>query len=106
GTRAYAAVGNTIIVALDLTSNSPIAVFPTPGFGIQGLALSPDGTQLYVGLDIGISVINIASGFIPITFALPATPVRGLTFIPDGTRVYAANGSGTASAVSVVQVIR
>jgi YVTN family beta-propeller protein len=102
GTLAYVASGNVITV-LDLTTDSPLAAYQLPS-EIRGLARSPDGSQIYAGVDAGISVMNTATGFVPITFATDASSVRGLVFLPDGSKVYAGNiGRNT---VSVIQVIR
>jgi YVTN family beta-propeller protein len=63
---------------------------PIPLTGVPyGLAVSPDGSSLWVSRDNGLkaSVIDTSTNKVTTTFNLTGKP-EGVTFSPDGRRVY------------------
>jgi YVTN family beta-propeller protein len=103
----YAAnnVTNNVSV-IDTVTNTVITTVPV-GDGPFGLAVSPDGSVVYVANnDTGnnVSVIRTADNTVVATIAAGNDP-RGIVFSPDGTRAYVANqgpGAGTPASVSVI----
>ena len=95
GTRAY--VLNQFddnVVALDITTDTPTIVNgPLPvGFDPTGLAISPDGSVLYVTARDGtVTVIDaVFVDYLGDPIAVGAAPV-GVAVSPDGTRIYVTN---------------
>ena len=84
-----------------------VATIVLPGSaGPSGLAVSPDGTKVYVahtGTDT-VEVIDAATGTLAATpIALPGSASPGsVAFSPDGTKAYVANSfSHTVSVIDV-----
>jgi YVTN family beta-propeller protein/VCBS repeat-containing protein len=71
-------------------------VVPSP----RAVALSPDGSRLYVGGSSAVSVINTATNAVIATVATNGGQVNGIAFSPNGQRAYVANQD--ANTVSVV----
>jgi YVTN family beta-propeller protein len=82
------------------------------GYGSRGIAITPDGTQVYVtGSNSGTYVINTATNqvkvVIPITVASTGTrftELRAVTVSPDGKRAYVTS-YGFGSPGNTVSVI-
>jgi YVTN family beta-propeller protein len=84
---------NTLLTTIALGSGN---------FGIFGLAVSPDGTKLYVSTSTNanggqpypsgaVSVIDLTTDSVIATVPLPSYMPFGLAVTPDGTKVYVAN---------------
>lgn len=82
---------------ISLRENLPPAVIPT-GRGAEGLAVSPDGTEVWVvNRQAGsISIVNTAT--LDVVATLPARPGAGRAEISAGGRVLVPNGSAGAEA--------
>jgi uncharacterized repeat protein (TIGR02543 family) len=96
GTEAYVAdSASNLVTMIDVaTSTVPTGTVALPNpitvKGVPyGLAVSADGTSLWVSQDNkpGASVINTSTNTIGTTFTLAGKP-EGVTFSPDGRRVY------------------
>jgi YVTN family beta-propeller protein len=90
------------ITALSTLTGQPSASIPVGRLPL-GMAISPDGTALYVANSIGnsISVVNTASNGTVGTIPVAADP-RAVAFTPDGATAYVAS---TASVVSVIKTV-
>ncbi|WP_167767652.1 autotransporter domain-containing protein [Bradyrhizobium frederickii] len=101
GRFAYVAAMSGAVDVIDVVSRTVVATIPV-AVGPAGLALSPDGSSLYVtssGAN-SVTVISTATNLVvgsPI--AVGAVPY-GVVVSPDGSRVYVAN-EGSAS-VSII----
>jgi YVTN family beta-propeller protein len=87
GRRLYTAniFSNTVsIVEISTGKTTVVKVGPKP----EGLDISPDGKELWVGHndDGGVSIIDTDSGTVSQTLAVCRMPIR-LKFTPDGKRV-------------------
>ena len=62
------------------------------GSGPYGVAVSPDGTKVYVANDNSntVSVIDTATNTVTATVPVGSYP-SGVAVSPDGTKVYVAN---------------
>lgn len=92
--------GNTVAV-IDTTTNQVTTVSVAgAGNGPQALAISPDGTRLWVGTAVSgnVSVVDTATNAVVKT--IPVSGAAGIAFSPDGHFVYVANF--TANTVSVI----
>ena len=61
GKRVYVGNGNGTVSVIDTTRNAVTATIPVGSFSIAGLALSPDGSRLYVTDQMGGKVAVIAT---------------------------------------------
>jgi YVTN family beta-propeller protein len=101
--KAYVAnAGANTVSVIDTTTNGivgsaiPVGTFPV------GVAVTPDGSQVYVTnvLDDTVSVIATASNTVTATINVGLAPF-GMAMTTDGSTVYVANsGDGTVSAIS------
>lgn len=94
--------GNTVSIINTLT-NTVTGSIPV-GNNPFGVAVSPDGTRVYVTnyspASNSVSVINTASNTVTGTIAVGSQPM-GVAVSPDGTRVYVANQiSNTVSVIN------
>jgi YVTN family beta-propeller protein len=105
-TGRYVYVANNYgssVTAIDPTTNTVAATIPVSGYANM-LALSPDGTRLYVNdLDGNLTVVSTATNTVIATVPGFAEP-QGMAVSPDGTRLYVVNTnySNPAGWVSVV----
>ena len=88
------------------TATNNVTASVNVGVGPQGVAVSPDGTKVYVtneGSDTGaistVSVIDTATNTVTATVNVGIRP-RGIAVTPDGTKVYVMNyGSNNISII-------
>jgi RHS repeat-associated protein len=96
---------NTVCV-IDTTSHTAIATIPVGAIGPSGIAITPDGSTLYVSnsgdrsLISGntVSVISTLSKSVIASIVVGNDP-QGVAISPDGSIVYVANGA-TVSVIS------
>ena len=91
---------------IDTETNTVVATVPVPRLP-QGVAITPDGTRVYVASTDNIfgsgtvSVINTVTNTVVATVPVGRNP-RGVAITPDGTRAYVGNwGSGTVSVINI-----
>jgi YVTN family beta-propeller protein len=95
-----AAVASYSVSVIDTATNTVTATIPVGNEPI-GVAVTPDGSKVYVTHDIDntVSVIDTATNIVTATI-----PVSGGTFgvavSPDGSKVYVADGSATVSVIA------
>jgi YVTN family beta-propeller protein len=96
---------------IDTTTNTVTATIPmtrAPGGAVAGIAISPDGTRVYVGAADGneLFAIDTATNSIAATITTSNTATVDLAISPDGSRVYAAGWVyGVYDSVYYVDVI-
>ena len=68
-----------------------------------GIAVSPDGSKVYVTNEYSntVSVIDTATNTVTATVPVESYP-SGVAVSPDGTRVYVVNEGGTVSVIDTV----
>lgn len=84
---------------LTLSSAAPLAVGSKP----QGMAVTPDGTKLFVAnnLDNSVSVITTEGNSVATISSVGLAPM-GMAISPDGSHAYVANSGGNS--VSVINI--
>lgn len=106
GQLAYFAYADTTLAGRDAVGVFDVATLNLNPVGIavgkrpEGMAVTPDGTKLYVAnnLDNTVSVIDTASNTVLSTTTVGLAPM-GLAVSPDGSRVYVANSGGNSASV-------
>lgn len=88
---------------LNLTNDSVAATVATYYAG-GGLALSPDGSTLYVPVLKRVDVINTATNTLTSTISLPGNQNYGAAISPDGTRLYVTGGPINIGVLYVVDL--
>jgi len=88
---------------LNLTTDTVAATVHTYYAG-GGLALSPDGSTLYVPVLKGVDVINTATNTLTSTITLPGNQNYGDAISPDGSRLYVTGGPINIGVVYVVDL--
>jgi YVTN family beta-propeller protein len=101
--RAYVA-GNNAVSVINTSTNQVIATVNTNGGQSYGVAVSPNGQRLYVGMTgnnrVAVIDISAATPTLITTVAVGTTP-GGLAVSADGSRVYVANfGSNSVSVIN------
>ncbi|MBI9016797.1 MAG: beta-propeller fold lactonase family protein [Phycisphaerae bacterium] len=115
GQKLYISEQSANQVAVFDIATKQVVNIATPG-SPSGLALSPDGSTLYVAIasaDGKLCKINIATNTITATYPVGHTPTA-IVASPDGQKVYIANRFGntisiydtSANAIETVSVIR
>ncbi|MFQ5741525.1 MAG: cytochrome D1 domain-containing protein [Acidobacteriota bacterium] len=103
--RAYVAnIGSGSVSVLDLTQGTLIKNIPTGG-GAEGLDISPQGRELWVGnrAQDTLSIIDTGKLEVVATLKSASFPIR-VKFTPDGQRVLVSNArSGEVAVFSVKQ---
>ena len=88
------------VSVIDTTTNTVTATISVPGVGF-GVAVTSDGSKVYVASGAGLSVIDTATN--TVTATIPAASgdqgLGGVVVTPDGGKVYASLGTGTVSAI-------
>lgn len=82
------------IVVIDASSNTIVDAVPTggPPFGVSDLAISPDGSELYVSERGSNNVLVFEAASSRAVKRIPVGPQPiGIAFSPDGASVYVAN---------------
>ena len=99
GSRVYV-VNTSSVSVIDTSSNVVVATIPLGVVQARGVALSPDGTRLYVATygSNSIKVINTASNSVIATIPVGNLPL-GVDASPDGSKVYVANLTGNSVSV-------
>jgi YVTN family beta-propeller protein len=86
------------LVVIDATDNSidaPVFVGASNTRRAMGVALSPDGSTLYVLVDAGIAVISTATD--SVTSTIPLSGAMGVAVAPDGSFLYVIGGDSDNS---------
>ena len=101
--KAYTAnVGSGTVTSIEFGSAPGGAVLKTiaVGKGPEGMDLSPDGRELWVGhrQDGGLSIIDTAGDTVKETIKVGRAPIR-VKFTPDGNRVLVSDSEGGDVAV-------
>jgi YVTN family beta-propeller protein len=105
----FANTGNSTVAVIDtsklVASNyNPAETLINVGLNPQHLAVSPDGSQLWVAetgpqtspsSPSAVSVISTATNKVTARWSLPGGPSQ-ITFAPNGSRVYVATSGGVA----------
>lgn len=95
-----------VVQKTSVTSDKPIAAFPTSGPGIA-IALSPDGKTLYVlkGNRATANIAVLSAATEAQTEALPAASDSvGLGISPDGSELYDPSGTATYGNIQIVNL--
>lgn len=95
GTRLYVpdrVINGAGITVIDTTTNSVVANIPLPGAAANGLAITPDGSHLYIGSQFtgDIFIADTSTNTVVDTISDPAiVHNEDLALSPDGSRLYA-----------------
>jgi uncharacterized protein (TIGR03437 family) len=94
--RAYVANnGDNTVSVIDTSSNTVVATIHV-GSGPEGVALTPDGTRLYVANDGGaVWVIDTSNNTVVAKVTVGGDPYA-VAITPDGPRVYVTQDNGAA----------
>lgn len=92
----FAAAPGTVSV-IDTSTRAVVATIVVGTDWLAEVAITPDGTRLYVGnaVDNTVSVIDTGSNTVIETIAIATAGVAGLAVSPDGKYVYVGEWSGT-----------
>jgi YVTN family beta-propeller protein len=102
GTRAYATTNfNGSVVVVDTKTRSVLQTIKV-GDGAVGLAVTPDGTKVYVVSDGGLVAVDPTTGVAAAPIAIGPMPEQ-VAITADGKRAYVSGGLGAAS-LSVVDL--
>ena len=102
GTRAYVSNGNSTVSVINTATNTVVDTISLgSGGGANGVAVSPDGTLLYVTRDTTVSVLDVATKTVVATVPVGTAPM-GVAVGSDGAASVANRGSNTASVISLV----
>jgi YVTN family beta-propeller protein len=99
GARVYVANAGADTVSVIQTSDNTV-IDTISLTGVANLAISPDGTRVYVASGDSIAVIATSSNTVIDTISLAETPYK-IVVSPDGTKVYVS--SAGSSSISVIQ---
>ena len=87
--------GDNTVSEIDTSTNTVVATIHV-GSGPEGVAVTPDGTRLYVANDGGaVWVINTSNNSVVAKVTVGGDPY-GVAITPDGTRVYVTEDNGAA----------
>lgn len=101
GARAYITsfnIENAQVATIDLPSRSIVSSIPVASYP-QVVALTPDGTQLYVLFPLGNAVYIIDTLTNTIARTLNVAAPRGIAFNSTGSRAYVTSASGSPGSV-------
>jgi len=98
GTYAYIITDGDTVSVIDIATNNVTATVPVGGISSGGVAVSPDGTKVYVA-NSNVSVIDTAINNVTATVPVGKNPA-GVEVTPNGKKVYVANkGDNTVSVI-------
>lgn len=111
--HVYAAGPCCVVSVIDAATGAVTATIPTR-HGVSGLAIGPDGTQLYATDATSDTVSVISTALNTVTATIPAGPdPLGVAVTPDGRTVYVAEDTdpGTVAVIdtataAVIRTIR
>ena len=104
-TRAYVACfAESAVAVLDTVQNQLLAKVPV-GAQPRHIALSPDGTRVYVTTGSSVDVISAATQTVVAQIAVPNAQLGGVASSPDGTRVYVAKAKVTPTGSDELLVV-
>lgn len=94
--------GSNEIQVIDLAAGEELTRIPVPP-GPFGLALTPDGTQLWVPLDVSrsVAIIDTTTGALFRSVELPDDSLLDVAIHPDGKTAYLLSGRGVLYAMDV-----
>lgn len=99
GQYAYVISPGDLLTKIDIatdtvTGRAPVAVQP------RSLAVSPDGSTVYVGTIFGSSVIAVSTATMTVSKVIPGAGGRSFDMVmsPDGSQLYIADSIGVTSA--------
>jgi len=101
--------GSSTVSVIDTATNTVIATIPV-GSHPQGVAVTPDGSRVYVANEGGLEGVGTVSVISTATNTVTGIPIPvgslpiGVAVTPDGSRVYVAN-QGAVEGVGTVSVI-
>ena len=97
---AYVANGGSNTVSVIDTATKTVVATVGVGSGPDGIAVTPDGTQVYVANSgsNNVSVIHRPGNTVVKAIPVGTTPV-GVAVTPDGTHVYVANNNSDTISV-------
>jgi YVTN family beta-propeller protein len=94
GRRLYIADETGSIQVWDLRTGQPVVTIPLPA-GAFGLAVSPDGKQVYAGMPYGAAVVVLETQTNTIVNTIPTGGMpRKIAFDPTGATAIVANEAG------------
>ena len=98
-TFAYVTSSSGFVSKIDTASNTVVATIPVGNLP-TGLAVTPDGTRVYVANDYDdtVSVIDTAKDIVVATIQAGHTP-QFIAITPDGTRAYVTDVSSSVSVI-------
>ncbi len=112
GSRLITA-GFNVVRIRDVASGQMVMSFLRPGDGVQGLALSPDGSQVASSGEFAqtLELHEAATGRLLRTFKGHSGQLRAVAFAPDGAHLASASEDGTvrlwdAATAQEVRVLR
>jgi YVTN family beta-propeller protein len=107
GARAYVTSWNSsgfpsTVWIIDVATSTRTGTVVLPGISNspQGLAITPDGTRVYVAHNDAVAVIDTATNAITANIPMPSHFNSGVAITAEGDRAYAAGG-GLLSVISV-----
>lgn len=95
GTRLYAGSHTQTVTLIDPKTGDRMGVIDNLGPTIDGLAVSPDGALLAIGVKTALKVWR-ADGSEEL-WSAPANPVRAVVFSPDGQWILSGDQDGAIS---------
>jgi DNA-binding beta-propeller fold protein YncE len=100
--EGYASTGSNVVYVFDTNTNHVTGTYPLPSGSSFGIAVTPNGSEVYVG-DINsnkIFYITVSDGSVhTITGMATAAQTQGIVIAPDGTAVYAVQIIGAGGGV-------
>jgi gliding motility-associated-like protein len=112
GSKAYVLnAGSSTVSVINTLTNLVAATIPISNYGAQGLAITPDGSRLFVIVggagntgSCYIMVINTNTNAVITTIPIDTYPIA-LVMGPDGSRAYIAINNGDGSMNQTIAVV-
>ena len=100
-TRIYVTTNVDQVYAIDLATKTVVGQTPT-GATANGLAISADGSKLYVSTRAGGSVMEVNTATMtPVRTFTPGGTTQAVVVAPDGAEVYVVNEQGSLYAYNL-----